>query len=48
MDFVQIQMNFLFHMSGKTYVEFSFLVYDPPIILFHPALGTLELFIPSV
>ena len=28
MDFVQIQMNFLFYMSGKTYVEFSCLVCD--------------------
>ena len=44
MDFVQIQMDFLFYMSGKTCAEFSCLVYDPPIILFfHLALGTLEI-----
>jgi len=40
MDFVQIQMDFLFYMSGKTYAEFSSLVYDPlPVILFHLVLG---------
>jgi hypothetical protein len=33
MDLVQIQMNFLFYASGKTYAEFSSLVYDPTIIL---------------
>ena len=39
MDFVQIQMNFLFYTSGKTYAEFSSLVYYPHIILFPPSVG---------